>query len=90
MTFCARVFIFHYLTCSYIAWRQRRGYETKTFLFSVNLGKTNLMQRFTKNTFNPESRSTIGVDFSSKTVPIGEHHVKAQVWDTAYVLGLCL
>jgi hypothetical protein len=54
----------------------------KELFINLVVGKTNLMQRFTKNTFNPESRSTIGVDFSSKTVQIGEHRVKAQVWDT--------
>jgi Ras-related protein Rab-25 len=33
--------------------------------------------------FNPESRTTIGVDFSPKTMRIGNHSIKAQFWDTA-------
>jgi Ras-related protein Rab-11A len=40
--------------------------------------------RFTKNDFNKDSKSTIGVEFSTKTVQIDDNKlVKAQIWDTA-------
>ncbi|NWU72582.1 RAB25 protein, partial [Pterocles burchelli] len=47
------------------------------------VGKTNLLSRFTRNEFNHDSRTTIGVEFSTRTVPIEDAVVKAQIWDTA-------
>lgn len=48
-----------------------------------NVGKSNLLMRFTRNEFNLESKSTIGVEFATKTVPVGGKTIKAQIWDTA-------
>jgi len=60
------------------------------FIFKIVLlgdsgvGKSNLVFRFTKNEFNKDSKSTIGVEFSAKTVRIEDNKlVKAQIWDTA-------
>ena len=39
--------------------------------------------RFTQNEFNLESKSTIGVEFATRTVQLGGKTVKAQIWDTA-------
>ncbi|NXA43861.1 RAB25 protein, partial [Eudromia elegans] len=48
------------------------------------VGKTNLLARFTRNEFHHESRTTIGVEFSTRTVLLGAAAaVKAQIWDTA-------
>ncbi len=47
------------------------------------VGKTNLLSQFTKSTFNPESKTTIGVEFATKTVKVHGKTVKAQIWDTA-------
>lgn len=47
------------------------------------VGKTNLIQRFSQGKSNPQSRPTIGVDFSSKTLKVKDLNVKAQFWDTA-------
>jgi small GTP-binding protein len=47
------------------------------------VGKTNLLSRFTRDQFNPESKSTIGVEFATKTLEVEGKHVKAQIWDTA-------
>jgi small GTP-binding protein len=47
------------------------------------VGKTNLISQFVRNEFNPDSRTTIGVEFATKTVQIGGKTVKAQIWDTA-------
>ncbi|XP_074539465.1 ras-related protein Rab-25-like [Halichoeres trimaculatus] len=47
------------------------------------VGKSNLLARFTKNEFNHDSRTTIGVEFSSRTVQLGGFTIKAQIWDTA-------
>uniref|UniRef100_A0A8D0EVQ5 RAB25, member RAS oncogene family n=1 Tax=Strix occidentalis caurina TaxID=311401 RepID=A0A8D0EVQ5_STROC len=47
------------------------------------VGKTNLLSRFTRNEFNHDSRTTIGVEFSTRTILVGDAVVKAQIWDTA-------
>ncbi|KAM3657146.1 ras-related protein Rab-25 [Ammospiza nelsoni] len=63
--------------------------EDYNFVFKVVLigesgvGKTNLLSRFTRNEFNHDSRTTIGVEFSTRTILVGDAAVKAQIWDTA-------
>eukprot|EP01083_Nonionella_stella_P121517 365157_1 len=47
------------------------------------VGKTAIMQRFREDTFNPAISTTIGVDFASKNVQIGDKIIKLQVWDSA-------
>ncbi|KDP28444.1 hypothetical protein JCGZ_14215 [Jatropha curcas] len=47
------------------------------------VGKTQLLSRFTKNEFCFDSKSTIGVEFQTRTVNIKGKVVKAQIWDTA-------
>jgi small GTP-binding protein len=54
------------------------------FITDSGVGKSNIVFRFTKNEFNKDSKSTIGVEFSTKTVQIEDNRlVKAQIWDTA-------
>lgn len=63
--------------------------EAYNFVFKVVLigesgvGKSNLLSRFTKNEFNHDSRTTIGVEFSTRTVELSGFTIKAQIWDTA-------
>jgi len=58
------------------------------FLFLVVLigdsgvGKSNLLSRFTRNEFNLESKSTIGVEFATRSIQVGGKVIKAQIWDT--------
>ncbi|ODV90691.1 hypothetical protein CANCADRAFT_44334 [Tortispora caseinolytica NRRL Y-17796] len=47
------------------------------------VGKSNLLTRFTRNEFNLESQSTIGVEFATRTIQVEGKTVKAQIWDTA-------
>ncbi|XP_048138102.1 ras-related protein Rab11D [Rhodamnia argentea] len=47
------------------------------------VGKSNLLSRFTRNEFNLESKSTIGVEFATKSLNLDGKVVKAQIWDTA-------
>lgn len=47
------------------------------------VGKSNLLMRFTRNEFNMESKSTIGVEFANRTIQIDGKTIKAQIWDTA-------
>ncbi|KAI0983503.1 hypothetical protein GJ496_004861 [Pomphorhynchus laevis] len=59
------------------------------FIFKIVLtgdsgvGKSCLVNKFTRNEFSFESRSTIGVEFSSHIVTIEGKIVKVQIWDTA-------
>lgn len=46
------------------------------------VGKSNLLSRFTRNEFNLESKSTIGVEFATKSIRTEGKVVKAQIWDT--------
>ncbi|CAD6189816.1 unnamed protein product [Caenorhabditis auriculariae] len=63
--------------------------EEYDYLFKIVLigdsgvGKTNILSRFAKNQFSLDSQTTIGVEFSTKTVQIEGKTVKAQIWDTA-------
>lgn len=47
------------------------------------VGKSNIISRFTKNEFNLESKTTIGVEFATKTLEIKGNTIKVQIWDTA-------
>jgi len=59
------------------------------YLFKVVLigdsgvGKSNLLSRFTRNEFNMDSKSTIGVEFATRSINVDGKTVKAQIWDTA-------
>jgi len=59
------------------------------YLFKIVLigdsgvGKSNILSRFTRNEFLVESKSTIGVEFATRSIEIEKKVVKAQIWDTA-------
>ncbi|PWA70740.1 small GTPase superfamily, Ran GTPase, P-loop containing nucleoside triphosphate hydrolase [Artemisia annua] len=59
------------------------------YLFKIVLigdsgvGKSNILSRFTRNEFCLESKSTIGVEFATRTLQVEGKTVKAQIWDTA-------
>ncbi|OXB71651.1 UNVERIFIED_CONTAM: hypothetical protein H355_005482 [Colinus virginianus] len=51
------------------------------------VGKSNMLSRFTRDEFNLESKSTIGVEFATKSVYLDEGKViKAQIWDTGLTI----
>lgn len=47
------------------------------------VGKSNLLGRFCTGKFDQDTKATIGVEFSTRTVQIDGRKVKAQIWDTA-------
>ncbi|CAN6587652.1 unnamed protein product [Malus baccata var. baccata] len=63
--------------------------KTEDYLFKIVLigdsavGKSNLLARFARDEFYPNSKSTIGVEFQTQKVDINGKEVKAQIWDTA-------
>ncbi|XP_057523087.1 ras-related protein RABA2b-like [Amaranthus tricolor] len=69
-----------------MAYRVDHEYD---YLFKIVLigdsgvGKSNILTRFTRNEFSLESKSTIGVEFATRTLQVEGKIVKAQIWDTA-------
>ncbi|XP_064605545.1 ras-related protein Rab-43-like [Liolophura sinensis] len=65
------------------------GDDSFDFLFKIVLigdagvGKTCVVQRFKSGTYVEKHGSTIGVDFTMKTLTIDGKLVKLQIWDTA-------
>ena len=66
------------------------GDEDYNYLYKIILvgdalvGKTHLLSRFSKGTLPKNSHPTIGVEFSTCTIPlVTGGKVKAQIWDTA-------
>ncbi|EFA84797.1 Rab GTPase [Heterostelium album PN500] len=65
------------------------GQEDYDYLYKIVLigdsgvGKSNLLSRFTRNEFNLETKSTIGVEFATRTIVTEGKTIKAQIWDTA-------
>jgi len=48
------------------------------------VGKSNLLSRFTRNAFTDDEKTTIGVEFATRVIPMASgRNVKMQVWDTA-------
>jgi Ras-related protein Rab-11A len=72
-----------------MAGARRRPEDEYDYLFKVVLigdsgvGKSNLLSRFTRNEFCLESKSTIGVEFATRTLQVEGRVIKAQIWDTA-------
>ena len=49
----------------------------------VNVGKTSLIRRYTKNTFGGTFLTTVGIDFQEKVVNIDKKSIQIQIWNTA-------
>lgn len=47
------------------------------------VGKTSLILRLCEGRFNASCASTLGLDFSTKMLTVGEERVVFQLWDTA-------
>lgn len=58
-------------------------YDAVVLIGDSGVGKSNLLSRFTRNEFNLESKSTIGVEFATRSIQVDNKTIKAQIWDTA-------
>ena len=53
------------------------------------VGKSQLLSRFTNDEFDLDSKSTIGVEFATRSIQHDGKIIKAQIWDTgARAVGL--
>lgn len=48
-----------------------------------NVGKTSILMRFVNDKFSSTFISTIGIDFKTKSLIVGNKTIKLQIWDTA-------
>ena len=60
-----------------------RSLQKIIILGAQGVGKTSLMERFVAAKFNSQYKATIGADFSTKDVVVGDEVVTLQIWDTA-------
>lgn len=47
------------------------------------VGKTSMINRFLKKTFNEKAPSTVGAMFLTKNITVNDKNYKLQIWDTA-------
>ena len=59
--------------------RRRFAHNVPRRQTDSGVGKSNLLSRFTRDEFNLESKSTIGVEFASKEMEVDGKTLKAQV-----------
>jgi small GTP-binding protein len=52
------------------------------------VGKSNLLSRFTRNEFNLESKSTIGVEFATKSIKVDAKTIKGELKQFGLVAAL--
>ena len=63
--------------------RQSDFHYKIVLLGDSGVGKSNIINKFIKNQFNTDSKTTIGVEFAAKTLEVKGKIIKTQIWDTA-------
>jgi len=48
-----------------------------------SVGKTSLIERFTKGEFSSQQQATVGLDYRNRTYKLGDKNIRVQIWDTA-------
>lgn len=49
---------------------------------SSTVGKSNILLRYTRNQFNENHQTTLGVEYAAKSVEVNDQVVRLQIWDT--------
>ena len=65
---------------------EEEAYDEKIKIMLIgdsNVGKTSIVKRYCKNQFNESYISSIGIDFETKYIKVGEKTINLQIWDTA-------
>ena len=47
------------------------------------VGKSNILLKYLKNEFDPNSRATVGVELGTQNIFLNNKKIKIQIWDTA-------
>ena len=79
--------------CSYVNCIQYSSKYCKSLVVLIGdsgVGKSNLLSRFTRNEFNLESKSTIGVEFATKSIPVDSKTIKGNKQSKLSILYLLL
>jgi Ras-related protein Rab-7A len=63
--------------------QQHKALQKIIILGAQGVGKTSLMERYVASKFSSQYKATIGADFSTKDVSLGDELVSLQIWDTA-------
>ena len=53
------------------------------FVGDQSVGKTSIINRYTKDEFLLDNQPTVGIDFVSKSIQYDAKTVRLQLWDTA-------
>ncbi|KAI8906270.1 ras family-domain-containing protein [Gorgonomyces haynaldii] len=70
-------------TTNTISCSKAPGITLVVLIGDSGVGKSNLLSRFTRNEFSMDSKSTIGVEFATRSIQVDGKTIKAQIWDTA-------
>ena len=63
---------------------EKEYYKLKLIVIGDSgVGKTNIIKRYISNTFTIDTKSTVGVEFFTKTFKINDDILKLEIWDTA-------
>jgi small GTP-binding protein len=63
---------------------RRCDYSAKTIIVGDSgVGKTSILVRFCRQTFDESRTATVGVEFLSKVIEHNNHRIELQLWDTA-------
>ena len=54
-----------------------------TMVGSVGVGKSCIVDRYTRNIFSPSSKSTVGASYFKKELVVNKKNVLLDIWDTA-------
>jgi Ras-related protein Rab-8A len=64
--------------------QQPASYFAKVVIIGDSgVGKTNILLRLCQGTFKNNYVATIGVDFKTKEITVGDAVIRLQIWDTA-------
>lgn len=62
---------------------RKRHFLKVVVLGDSSVGKTSIMHKYVKQSFNKSYKPTIGADFMTKELFVDEKLVTIQIWDTA-------
>jgi Ras-related protein Rab-11A len=53
------------------------------FVGDSGVGKSNLVSQFTRSEYNPDFKSTIGINVATRCIQVDSKTIKVKIWDTA-------